>query len=769
MLTEVFHTVPFYGVEKMLRDAEGRKVDQAGNPIKPTTEWLKYTKKRNKQRTPILGAIALNDFIGIDIDTQPLFQDALKAISKQPAYVAASVPTEKGGHILFSYKKTPELTLKTLLKLAKPLKKLKIDIQTGNKLIYLATQANATKRLLTPPIMKLSELTPLPDSLVTYFTNLILENPDNPLHTQKQTHQEDYLATNYGYMLSQPFTPLLVSHLTPKRDFPNIKQMDEIPKGSATEWMLQVRKKLQVDPTVSPEKFSEVIHYLSSLWTQPRNPQKRLQYDIERDINAPQFKYNPHWAKEFFTFPNHLQQTIHVFYAPETSTTLLHNTSTDDIYTYQTISHATNAILTLHAQKKRYKVSEVLTKAKPVEIVDTPLYPPRLSVKPSNTPSLELFNLYTPSEGTHILTTKQMPKDYKRPDTILDFLKHLFPDKNNRKKLLQFLAYKHQTYEHSPLYFVLMGVGGAGKGLFKDVILSYFSGSDRIASETLHGLLNNFNDHLEALDYLSLEEAGEGYTKREQAQLVAQLKRITGNEHLTIEGKGVRKRKIRHFITPFIDTNLETKLITSTSSDDRRLVLLKCPNKLIDYIRSPEYPFKDISTTTQLVEAMRAELPSFAYYLATLPTIEYSDYIDNTSWKTEDYSEYLASTLSYSDRLLDASEHYNIRDFVDALVDAGVDDTLIDKLFEPSTTTRGRVVLYSTRATQAEGILSLQDLCEQTPTLEADTKKRFKRVAVYRTLSYTSKNIRVKVLDFTHPYQPRVPAPTVPEDEVIKL
>ena len=767
MYVDIFHTVPFKA-KVITRDSNNKKVDHNGKPVIPSSEWLKFTKHKNTDNTPVLGAIALEDFIGIDIDNSKMFLDATNLLDKlptPPAYIALSLPMEanKGGHILFSYSKTDKRTLEALHKLAPAFRrkenKTPIDIQMGNKLIYLATEANKTKRLLTNTITSLDDLTPVPPELIVYFLGLIAIDSKTAI----TSNVESYIETQYGYLLNEALTPAIVQQLTPKRDFANIAHMDDIPRGSATEWMLQVRKKLQVDTSVSSDIFTKTIIYLNSQWSAPRGPSKQLHTDIDRDINSVDFKYDEQWRKSGFTFPNYLSQTICVYYDPARGVYLQHNTQTDSIVEFTTQTQAVNSILSLHKSKKKYKGEVLLQKATPVIIIDTPQEKPRLSYP--NQFDLPMFNLYTPSEGTSIIRNMTIPKNYREPVVILDYLKHLIPAKGNRERLLQFLAHKHRTYDASPLYFVMSGVGGAGKGLFKDYILKYLAGSDRLMSEDLQGLLNNFNEHLASIDYLSIEEAGEGYSARESTQLVAALKAITGSAFLTMEAKGVKKVKVKHYITPFIDSNLRTKLITSTSSDDRRMVLLRSPNKLLDHIQSAEYKFSStIKDTSDIVAAIESELPHFAYYIANLPRIANRDYADNGNWKDADYYSYLEYTMTYSDRLTEAIESKNLAKFIDTLVEANVSDETIDSLFSATLVGKpARALLYWTKQTKLLGITSLQDVCENSQVLESEVKQKYKHVKEKRSYKRGDIAATIQVLEFNDIYVPRCTAMPVPK------
>ena len=95
MYTQIFHTVPLIGQE-MIRDAKGEKI---GHKF-PKDGWTPFVSERNTKETPLLAAIALKDFIGLDFDTDESFNRAL-SIDPDCKYVAKS--DVKGGHLLYRY------------------------------------------------------------------------------------------------------------------------------------------------------------------------------------------------------------------------------------------------------------------------------------------------------------------------------------------------------------------------------------------------------------------------------------------------------------------------------------------------------------------------------------------------------------------------------------------------------------------------------------------------------------------------------------------
>jgi hypothetical protein len=749
----------------MTRDKNFKKVDSQNNTIQFKGSWTKYTTTRNTDNTPLLGAIALKDFIGIDIDTDARFMQVLQLlndINHHPAYIAQSLPKDanKGGHILFHYTATDADKLSTVVKY---LKKQNIDIQLDNKLIYLATEANHTKKLLTPPIKDINDLTRIPEELTTFLLGLatpyLLEDLEtaSTLTTNINTanavtaQQTDY----YGYILdTSDLHTDIISRLTPKRDYPLIEAMDDIPHGQGTDWMLQVRKKLQTDKSVSPETMMRTMLYLNSLWTEPM-PEQRVKDDTNRDIVSPDFKFSKTWKTDSLILTTDHKHTIEVLFSPSDASYIVFNRTLQEATKYLTFTNVSDVLMSLTGKKLPKDV--VLRKATKVNIVTTPLHDPFIQ-QIKNSQQLPIFNNFIPSEGLQLLRDPKKLSNPRKPKLILDFLENLIPHKITRDKFIRYIAYKYSTYDYSPLYFVLAGVGGAGKGILVHDILSYLSGTNRVHSVDFNTLTNNFNSFMSDIDWLELEEAGEGYSKKDNEKLVGTLKRITGNENISIERKGKDAVTQRHFITPIISTNLHTKLITDTIANDRRLVLIKCPYKLTKLLPYTTDEGHVIVDTRDFLLRLRAELPHFAVYLSSLDKLSPQDYLDNSEWKSEDYQDYIEDTLTEHEKLYQAAENKDLEKFIHILQENRVSNERIDKLFEINSDHsyhgNASLVIYNTASTDDLSLTSLEDIYQESNTLIGEPRKDYKRIKDSKVKRKNFKVYKMQVIHFNTPYTP---------------
>jgi hypothetical protein len=719
----IFHTVPLDGQE-MIRDAEGKKIGITF----PKGGWTQYVTTKNTSNTPVLAAIALTDFIGLDFDTDESFNLALQ-IDSECKYVAKS--DYKGGHLLY----------RCLDDLGQPYTKLTnskvpglLDIQMGNSLIYLATPANKTKTLLTDPINNLSDLTMMPLAMQMYVENLLLRYQNDNIVFQTSNNSfhisED---STLGYLLKDikpqdGYNIDIFKILTPKKYRPNKLHPNDIPDGEGTEYLQAIRTRLALDISISEQVLRNTMHYINNQWDSPM-PASRIESDCTYQIQKATIDgnkawvYNEDWDKQGLIVKDKYLSAVEFMFESNASRFVEFNRTTQDIIVHSSISNAKNSLVS----KKRTNIStnDMITKAVEVDIVSDPTLPSYFIQ--GKRPYKPQFNLFVPALGTQILRNPELVNNPRYPTNILKFLENLIPNKNRRDWIMRFVKYKHTHYEYSPIYIVFAGVGGAGKGVFINEILTFFAGLSRIQDIDIDKLQNNFNAWKATTDYAHLDEAGEGMSKKESSMLVAELKKLTGSPTVSIQFKGKDisgKDTVRHFITPILNTNMTVKVITDLPKNDRRFVFVKCPNKMTKVSNNNDAMF---------VQLIRDELPHFAHYLATqVEELDKRDYNSNESQKDKDYLEFMDQTMDPYHLLLDAAEERDVDKFVRVLSEEFfVSSKLLDRLFDSriqvgrtSNNPGARIVMYNTPNLSPSGIYSLYDLADDIDALEGNHLKK---------------------------------------------
>lgn len=743
--TKVFHTVPLVGKE-LTRNSKGVKVGFAF----PENGWMSFIENRNKNNTPLLAAIALDDFLGLDFDTDESFNTALK-LDPECKYVAKS--DLKGGHLL--YKASDVELIRNKIPGV-------LDIQTKNKLIFLATPANKTKVLLTKPLTSLDELTTMPLQMQLYIENLILKYLNDNISYATSTNNKSmtiFEDSTLGYILKDIKPDSLYSKdifklITPQKYRPSMMHPNDIPEGEGTEYLQAIRTRLALDVSVSEGVFRDVMHYVNNQWSEPMT-EDRINKDCDYQISKATINgqkawvFDENWDKAGLIIKDKFHSAIEFFYDYKRGVFVEYNRTTKQIIVHATGTNAKHSIMA----KKRgtITINDMISKSTEIELINQPTEPSYFT--PPIPPYHAKFNTFVPAMGTQILRDPSLVTNPKYPDKILRFMVNLIPNKRRREWLLRFIRHKHLTYDYSPIYLVFSGVGGAGKGVFIDILLEFFAGRERIQDVDLEKLQNNFNAWKIVTDYVHIDEAGEGATKREAALVVAELKKLTGSAYTSVQYKGkdiTGDDTQRQYITPILNTNIGVKVITDIPKNDRRFVFIKCPNKMT---------IISDNNDTEYVNMMREELPHFAHYLATQVTsMDIQEYTSNASQKDDDYLEFIEDTIEPIHLIIDAIENRDLNKFVLLLAEQYfIPLDKIDKLFDPriQKNDEARVVLYTTPNIASLNLFSLYDMAIETGKMDAmEMKKLANKLKSTSTITDKGLNYKYNYLPFHGIYSP---------------
>ena len=743
---KIFHTVPLVGQE-MIRAADGK--DKIGFKF-PKDGWTPYVTNKNTEETPLLAAIALKDFVGLDFDTDESFNKAL-SIDPDCKYVAKS--DSKGGHLLYRYNDVYGFTASVKVRGI-------LDLQVGNTLIYLATPANKTKTLLTPEIQSLDDLSYMPVAMQLYVENIILKYKyNNVLYSDDNKSFAINDTSTLGYLLDKiepdsPYNESIFKLLTPKMWKNNVIHPNDVPDGEGTSYLQAIRTRLALDTSISEEVFRKTMHYINNQWDDPM-PASKVNSDCDYQINKATIDghkawvYDAEWHKKGLIVKDKHSSAIEFFYDADTAKFLEFNRTTKNITIHQTMSNAKNSIVS--KSKKPISANEMLAKSNEVSKMSDPTKVSYYTA--AKAPYTATFNTFVPARGTMILRDPALISEPRHPTSIIKFLENLIPNRHRLEWFLQFIRHKHLYYDYSPIYIVFAGVGGAGKGVLVNIILQYFAGLERIQDIDLEKLQNNFNAWKAATDYAHLDEAGEGMTRRETALIVAELKKLTGSPmaSITYKGKDVSgKDNVKHYITPILNTNLDVKVITDLPKNDRRFVFIKCPNKMAKVSDNND---------AQMVEQIKEELPYFAYYLSTqVKPISIKDYTSNEGQKDEDYYEFMKATVDPMHQLVEAVEECNIEKFIYILQeDYFISNDKISKLFDERINVKeGRCIIYNTPATTGFNAYSLYDLALETEAMDVNIIKKlfgsYKKASTYMHPERKSLIYKYNYLYFHKPY-----------------
>jgi hypothetical protein len=153
------------------------------------------------------------------------------------------------------------------------------------------------------------------------------------------------------------------------------------------------------------------------------------------------------------------------------------------------------------------------------------------------------------------LTVEERPLFCKLPESVNSFMCHLFPDKDCREFVYDWLH--HALAKRCETYLVLNGAKGIGKGLFTDHLCRALIGKDNFVIAPPGALESNFNALLKDKRMIAFDEF-----KIDDEDKINKLKRYI-NRDQTIEHKGVDIGKTIETFNSFV--------ISSNSLDDMRI------------------------------------------------------------------------------------------------------------------------------------------------------------------------------------------------------
>lgn len=796
MLTALFYTIP-YPIKFMQRNKDGVKVDENGNEI-THPRWSKYVDTRNRKEVPVLGAIAKNDFIGIDIDNNDLFNEFMTLVLPHlpsNAYITTSLPLEanKGGHLLVKYSKELYDILKPMRAILK--NNYSIDIQMDNALIYLATEGNRTKQLMAIENGKLVPITatewlttidhkdPLPELpkvglmfLQSLVSDYLIKNPIKirvkskvGLEVDEEVYNVEFLGLyleqlnytdilNYEAVRKKAMLGAILQKLTPKKNFPDIEEIEQL-DGIATQWLLEVRRKLACDPSISEDLFHDTIKFIHYARNTTRMTLEKVESDIERDLQSDFWVYDPDWKDKGLLLTDKYNNIYEVLFCLNDASYILFNRTDSSSTRYPSYQAIADVMLSLNGFKATR--GSVLRKAESVTLLNDPKLPPFFSIKKDKAKgnNAPVFNMFQPSEGLRIVRDPKLLTKYTKPILILDFLKSLIPDDMLRNMLLGYIKHKILTLDYSALYFVLSGVGGAGKGIFVNTILSYVFGEDRIVGVEYQDLVNKFNAPLEGKFILELDEPN-GLTYIETEKMIAKLKKLTGAEHYSIEQKGRDPFKVPNYITPIITTNNRDRFHTGDASNDRRTVIIVTPNKLKEMFPY-RYRGNDITDTTTFVYALTEELPSFARYLGeTNFNFDIKAYNDNELWQNDDYKEYIETTSTDYDKIITAFANNDLKGLVDTL---DADSVQLDSLCNVIKG-KTRVIVSAPPKIEETSVLTLDKLLVDMKL--KPMKKMLNQYCTIKAVKIEGASIKCTFMEFSDIYKSETMDEEVPTEGI---
>lgn len=682
------------------------------------TQNLQYSPNLNDlpQDQPLAILTGKSNIIVLDFDDETFYK-AIEINDNLPDYLQCTCISQSigkvGGHFIYKYEPN-ELT--AYIDNPNGKKQNKIDTLYGNTLVFWSNQANQTKQLLHYEPNQ--PLIPMPLAMQMLIIAEYSKNNKPITQTTQQIIQGSKLALLASRALKDKKAMEILLHIiTPQRYKHILEQSrkdlypnhpDRLPDTeSAHLYLVALAGVLLLDESIDHKLYQELIYSINSLFSSPLDD-KRVQTIVEHDLHSGKFKYDPQWKEKSLTIITTKNEPLEVFMIINKGAInyIIANQYTQDIKVLASASAVIDYILS--QAKTKIQKEKLATLSIYVNPIDTPQRPYGFDYK-DNTFNNYRWNeqqkaLYDPEQyqARWKLEEQNLPYDDKHPHWPTITLKALESAIGPQlyTHFLPFIKRKFTTFQHSPLFFVLLGVPHSFKsGLVNGVIAKLCP--QRYKHLSLELMLDKYNDWQLNTDTILLDEV-HYFNQNELKQLIKTINEITGNDTITGVRRmfaGVDTSVNANTMTFFLTTNEPVKV--TNEINDRRMVVFKSTEKLSDALNMDP---------NDIYDAITNESVDFAYYLATqVQAIDIKDYVTNTNWKQEEYNAFQQQNLKLDDKLLKAIDDNNFEDFINVCKDLNISMT---KIIESTTFSKGSyfIRLFNSNVIKAKIPALLQDI-----------------------------------------------------------
>ena len=394
----------------------------------------------------------------------------------------------------------------------------------------------------------------------------------------------------------------------------------DVPDGRGSEYLSKVSAILGADISINAEVYESCINVINSMFKEPMSDERLKNTIIHPMLSLSSkgqdgksiWKYDKNYKTNTVTFLSKEGDRYNVFFDKEKneyyavdSFNMKHKAFPKD---FDLISYL--SVISTETVKK-----DDIKKRIPLVCVEVSMNKPYGYLDDSH------YNLYRVNRALGILLGLRDCRDYQEPTTILKFLESLVPEKVVRQYLLDFLKQKMTTLDYSPVVISFVGKSGAGKDIFVK-LLGEIVGHDYISKPSGNEFIEKFNGWMVDKFFVQCDEYGDHFLREDQRrQALGILKTYSGSPKMQVRMMRTDGYEHVHRATFILTSNTNP---FNLDSDDRRVLVINCPNKL---------PLQDwvieMGGTGKVVTQMMEELPAFCQWLR-----------DNTNeLKPEEYLE----------------------------------------------------------------------------------------------------------------------------------
>lgn len=687
-----YHTVPLRGELRRLED---------GSKTLPIFEagWReKYRKVRNQKVAGLGGLITgpESGIVAIDCDNNLTWQ-VFRSLDPDYQFVFESVGkldtdgTEKQcGTLLYRY----DAALSTQFSIQNGT--LALDFYSDNGFVYLATEANKTKKPICDP---LPELKPMPAATRALLTQLIQAKQKPAATNTGNVMTANCLAPLVKQFVDGgKFMPGLFKIITP-RDFRSEQQYvtegclhpANVPDGRGSEYLSKVSAILGADISVDEELYISAMNLINSMWPEPM-PEDRLEATITEpmlsmhsSINGRAiWQYDPEWATHRLILSTKRQSNVEIGYDDRRCLYYAVDMANENVQVFPKDSDLMSYVgaVAIAAPAK----AEVKRSVPIINVVSEPHLDFGFSA--GNDPTARTLNTFKCTPQLNVFRNPELYRtQYKRPEVTLKYFETLVPDNRMREYLLGFVKRKLTYFEYSPVTLFFLGVHGSGKDTFVQ-LMELIVG--HVARPTVKEFLEVFNSWLLDSYFVQLDEFGNQLTNPNmKEEALGKLKAITGKASVQIRQMRTEGISYTHSAT-FIST--ANKNPFGLEDGDRRIALFNTPNKLAD----AEW----VDDVTEVHSAILNESMDFCYYLATEVTMLTKEAFMSPP-ETEAKKLLIADSMPVANKLAYAVKHgmaqylvdlgrlYNVEGIERGLQEGRLFSEVIEELYDAMTDYKG--------------------------------------------------------------------------------
>jgi hypothetical protein len=473
----------------------------------------------------------------------------------------------------------------------------------ANAMVYLPTTANRTKE----PIPSGAELNTAPKPIVALIKSLQLQKPlaapiidesasrallpfNAPLVKQYILESKANSENNaFGFVEDSPVAQKIYTIFTPK----NFRQLqaykdqgwlspndDTLTQaGPYSEYIVGVSAIAGADPSIDSELYMDFMQAINAqlddpmpadrYFTEVLHPMIHKQSKIN---NKPIWQYNENWDANSHSISNQRGETLEYFVAEHLANTFYeYNHTTKSLVIVAGLSALLDRIYAMDADPQQEKPNRNLVKKLKLAMLENSVrYEPGIFVNSKG------YTVINGAEATLPLRILRNPDIFPEAVTknnlyvqaFETFMHHLLGDDDQSKKFMrQLLAYHGRHLKDIPVIIYMVGVGGAGKSQFSNILEALF-GANTTRRPSAKQLSGQFNDFLENCALLVLSETSD-VSVRDRQGLKSVLKTVTGEKAIDVEAKGKPMRpNVPVFALPLM---LANDLWYQEDSADRRI------------------------------------------------------------------------------------------------------------------------------------------------------------------------------------------------------